>query len=285
MPANEARIIRAGRGSPDRSGRWYALPPVRLPDNNVAILSQPESRPRLFALIPASGTGSRIGESTPKQYLPVAGQPLLFYPVLAMAENHRIASIFVVLSPSDAHFDQFDWGRFGTRLTALRIGGDTRAETVLNGLRAIESQVHGHDWILVHDAARPCLTRKLLDRLIDSVVNDDVGGLLALPVADTIKSAAETRRVSATVDRSALWQAQTPQMFRYRLLRMALERANLGTVTDEASAMEQSGHEPYLVESDVTNLKVTYPSDLQLAELILRSYAHEAPKVPSEPGA
>lgn len=257
---------------------------MRSSDNNAGTLNQPSLNPRLFALIPASGTGSRIGESTPKQYLPVAGQPLLYYPVLAMAENHRIASVFVVLSPTDLHFDQFDWSRFGDRLTALRQGGATRAETVLNGLRAIESKVSDDDWILVHDAARPCLTRKLLDRLIDGVIHDDVGGLLALPVADTIKSSADTRRVSATVDRSALWQAQTPQMFRYRLLRKALERANLGTITDEASAMEQSGHEPYLVESDVTNLKVTYPSDLQLAELILRSYAHEAPRVPGGSG-
>ncbi len=261
-----------------------ALPTVGGPDDNVATLNVPHPLPRLFALIPASGTGTRIGDSTPKQYLPVADRPLLFYPVLIMAESHRIESVFVVLSPTDVHFDQHDWSRFGARLSALRVGGSTRAETVLNGLRAIESRVGPDDWILVHDAARPCLTRKLLDRLIDGVGNDDVGGLLALQVADTIKAAADGRRVATTVDRSALWQAQTPQMFRYKLLRAALEQANLGMVTDEASAMEQMGHEPYLVESDVTNLKVTYPSDLQLADLILRSYAHEAPWVPKAPG-
>jgi 2-C-methyl-D-erythritol 4-phosphate cytidylyltransferase len=149
----------------------------------------------------------------------------------------------------------------------LFCGGATRADSVLNGLRAITEESRADDWILVHDAARPCLASWHIDKLIESVAKDTVGGLLALPVADTLKRADSQQRVSATVPREQLWQAQTPQMFRYLVLRRALE--DVRNVTDEASAIEAMGLKPKLVAGDPTNLKVTYPLDLHLAGWIL----------------
>jgi 2-C-methyl-D-erythritol 4-phosphate cytidylyltransferase len=142
---------------------------------------------------------------------------------------------------------------------------------VYEGLRALDGEAVDSDWVLVHDAARPCITAALLDRLIDAVLPDDVGGILALPVADTLKAAGPRGRIARTVDRAGLWQAQTPQMFRLGVLRRALESADLAAVTDEASAVESLGLQPLLVEGDVTNLKVTWGRDAALAELILAS--------------
>jgi 2-C-methyl-D-erythritol 4-phosphate cytidylyltransferase len=161
----------------------------------------------------------------------------------------------------------------GPKLCVLRCGGDTRAQSVANGLRAMAGELGdpsgiGDDWVLVHDAARPCLTVAMVETLIAEVGEDDAGGLLAVPVADTLKRADENGRVQQTVPRDGLWQAQTPQMFRHRLLLDALDFAP--QVTDEASAIETLGLLPRLVAADASNLKVTYPLDLQLAEWILQ---------------
>jgi 2-C-methyl-D-erythritol 4-phosphate cytidylyltransferase len=227
--------------------------------------------PRCVALIPAAGTGSRIADDRPKQYLPLLGRPLLAWAVEVLASHPRIEAVHVVLSPDDEWFDRFDWPVGGKRLTAARVGGATRAQSVANGLGAIGAEVGNDDWVLVHDAARPCLSTVLLDRLISAVIDDPIGGLLATRVADTLKRAGTDSRVIATEPRDGLWQAQTPQMFRRALLQRALAAVEPRLATDEARAVEQLGMKPLLVESIAENIKVTVPDDLRLAEAILRS--------------
>lgn len=224
---------------------------------------------RLFALIPAAGGGSRLGVSRPKQYLTIAGRPVLHHAVASLLCDGRVEQVFVVLTPGDAEFRSHDWTAFGDRLVPLYCGGEVRAASVYNGLLAINDAVAADDWILVHDAARPCLTALALDRLISAVGADETGGLLAIPLTDTVKRADAHQRVGTTEPRDGLWRAQTPQMFRYRLLLEALHAAPLATLTDEASAVERLGLKPLLVEGEACNLKVTYREDLELAELIL----------------
>lgn len=220
-----------------------------------------------YALIPAAGGGSRMGAECPKQYLLLAGKPLIWHALKTLTNVPGIDRVFVVLAPDDAHWDGFDWSAFAGRLAVLRCGGATRAESVTNGLRTMRDQVAATDWVLVHDAARCCLTPAHVEKLISEVGDDPVGGLLAVPVADTLKRAQDGQRVAATVAREGLWQAQTPQMFRHGMLLDALEYAP--AVTDEASAIEALGLRPKLVAADATNLKVTWPLDLQLAGWIL----------------
>ena len=224
---------------------------------------------RYFALIPAAGAGSRMGQSLPKQYLPILGRPLLHHSVAQLCAHPMVERVYAVLAPADRWFNEHDWNPFGAKLVALYAGGESRAETVRNGLQRMEGDVSDDDWILVHDAARPCVTAALLDRLISEIGADQTGGLLAVPLADTLKRADSNARVVATEPRAGLWQAQTPQMFRYGLLTRALQSVELAEITDEASAIERLGMQPLLIASDITNLKVTYPEDLALAELIL----------------
>jgi 2-C-methyl-D-erythritol 4-phosphate cytidylyltransferase len=176
-----------------------------------------------------------------------------------------------VLSPGDERFGACDWSACGDRVSALFCGGETRAASVFNGLLAVNDAVDGSDWVLVHDAARPCLRTGDIDRLIAEVGDSEVGGLLGVPVADTLKRANADREAVHTEARENLWRAQTPQMFRYRVLIEALRRADIAAVTDESSAVEQTGARPKLVPGSATNLKVTYPEDLALAELILKN--------------
>jgi 2-C-methyl-D-erythritol 4-phosphate cytidylyltransferase len=224
-----------------------------------------------YALIPAAGGGSRMGGSIEKQYMPLNAVPMIAHAMMVLAREPRITKLFVVLSPTDKRWNNYAWQGWEERIEVLRCGGATRAETVLNGLDAMSRICAADDWVLVHDAARPCLPDEMLVKLLDEVADDPVGGLLAVPVADTLKRAAETEsgaRVEATVPRAGLWQAQTPQMFRHGKLTEALRAAG-SDMTDEASAIEQLGLQPRLVESDSRNLKVTYPQDLELAALIL----------------
>ena len=223
--------------------------------------------PRYFALVPAAGTGSRMRDALPKQYLPLAGRPMIHHVLATLCASPRLTRVFVVLAEQDEEWGRHDLTPFGTRLSALRCGGPTRADSVLNGLREIAGEARPDDWVLVHDAARPCLSLAQLDALIGEVGDDPVGGILAVPVADTLKRAGSDGRIDATVSRERLWQAQTPQMFRYGLLSEALSHTRV--VTDEAGAIEALGRRPKLVACDMSNLKVTYPSDLALAERIL----------------
>lgn len=192
---------------------------------------------------------------------------MIYHALATLCAHAEIATVFVVLSADDGYWHTFDWSSFGDKLQPLFCGGQTRAESVLNGLLASELDLE--DWVLVHDAARPCLSAQQLTHLLDEVRADEVGGLLAVPVADTLKREDAMRRVEHTESRAGLWQAQTPQMFRTGLLVQALEAAP--NVTDEASAIEALGLKPRLVSSDSTNFKVTYPQDMQLAELLLRN--------------
>ena len=221
-----------------------------------------------FGLIPAAGVGARMGAERPKQYLSLAGRPVIEHAIRALLAAVEIETVFVVLSADDAYFCDIDWGDAGDRIAPLYCGGATRRDSVLNGLVAASSLLQPDDWVLVHDAARPCLGSMELSRLIAKVAADDVGGLLAVPVADTLKRIDASGRVAATLSREGLWQAQTPQMFRHSLLLEALSKA--GQVTDEASAVEQRGLKPLLVEGSRNNLKLTYPADMALAESLLK---------------
>lgn len=224
--------------------------------------------PRYFAIVPAAGSGSRFGAEKPKQYLGLLGRPLIYHALAALTACPEIDRVWVVLSPDDPWWPQFDWSELGSKLETVRCGGATRAESVGNGLRAAAMVAADDDWVLVHDAARPCLSAEMLAALFADLADDPVGGILAVPVADTLKRADPDQRVAATEPRDGLWQAQTPQMFRYGRLCEAL--AKCSAVTDEAGAIEALGLKPKLVASDTTNLKVTYPADLALAAMILR---------------
>lgn len=231
---------------------------------------------QFFALIPAAGSGSRMGNELPKQYLPLCNRPMIYHAIKTLSNNRSIARVFIVLSPDDTHWSQYDWSEFSQKLTVLHCGGATRADSVLNGLTAAQQKglINPQDWVLVHDAARPCLTSDQLDKLINELASDTVGGLLAVPVADTLKRSNADNHVKQTESRDNLWQAQTPQMFRYELLTRALQNATNINVTDDASAIEALGLHPKLVPSDAYNFKVTYPQDLALAELIIQKRNH-----------
>lgn len=223
-----------------------------------------------YALVPAAGSGSRMGSELPKQYLELAGHPMLYHALTTLSACAHITTVFVVLAADDEHFKNYDWSHCGNKLEPLYCGGVTRAESVANGLLASELDVD--DWVLVHDAARPCLTQTHLDKLISELRDDAVGGILAVPVADTLKRADAQQRIACTESREKLWQAQTPQMFRVGLLSQGLQQCR--NVTDEASAIEALGLYPKLVAGDTSNFKVTYPHDIRLAELLLQQGNH-----------
>jgi 2-C-methyl-D-erythritol 4-phosphate cytidylyltransferase len=218
------------------------------------------------ALVPAAGFGSRMGSELPKQYLELAGRPMIYHALTTLCASPHLSTVFVVLAPEDNLFKTYDWSHCAGKLEPLYCGGMTRAESVANGLLASELEVD--EWVLVHDAARPCLTQAHLEKLIAELRDDAVGGILAVPAADTLKRADAEQRIVRTESRENLWQAQTPQMFRVGLLAQALHECK--NVTDEASAIEALGLHPKLVAGDSTNFKVTYPQDIRLAELLLR---------------
>jgi 2-C-methyl-D-erythritol 4-phosphate cytidylyltransferase len=226
-----------------------------------------------FALIPAAGSGTRMASAPPKQYAPLLGRPMLWHVLKGLA-HPGIDTAFVVLAPEDREFARHDWSATGVRAEPLYCGGTSRRDSVYNGVIAASSAVDADDWILVHDAARPCLPRADLEALMRECEAEEVGAILALPVAETVKRAAKDEagalRIAATEDRALLWLAQTPQMFRAGLLGQALRSAR-GAVTDEAAAVEQLGLRPRLVAGSRENLKVTWPGDLAIAEAILRA--------------
>ncbi|MDR7305315.1 2-C-methyl-D-erythritol 4-phosphate cytidylyltransferase [Rhodoferax saidenbachensis] len=225
--------------------------------------------PRLWALIPCAGNGSRSGAAGPKQYQPIAGQPMVLYTLAAFAAVSRLAGTLVVVNQADTFFEQQS-----AMVLVAACGGSTRAQTVLNGLNALREQGAGaDDWVLVHDAARCLITPAQINALIDACENDPVGGLLALKLPDTLKQE-RGGRVAHTVDRADKWLAQTPQMFRLGALQDALQTAG-DAVTDESSAMEFMGLQPRLVEGSAQNFKVTYPQDFALAQALLAARTPE----------
>lgn len=221
-----------------------------------------------YVIIPAAGTGSRMGGEQPKQYLPLLDQPLIHHTLAVFCAHPKIDKIIVAINSRDQLWDRFDWQLFEGRIEVLSCGGTTRAETVLNALQA--QAWADDDWVLVHDAARPCISAELLNRLFSELLEDAVGGLLAVPVADTLKRADANSRAASTESREGLWQAQTPQMFRYGLLKRALE-SFAGSPTDEAQAIEHLGYAPKLVLGERNNLKVTFPEDLDMARMLLQA--------------
>ncbi len=222
---------------------------------------------RCYALVPCAGVGQRAAAGGPKQYAPLAGRAVVAHTLEALAAVKRIRKIMVVLAPGDTRFENCVEDFKGW---ISRTGGATRADSVAAGLRALRTKgAIDADWVLVHDAAR-CLVRpELVTRLIDACRQDDVGGLLALPLADTLKQA-DGNRATETLDRKNKWLAQTPQMFRLGMLQLALAAAG-DAVTDEASAIELLGHSPLLVPGEIENLKLTWPSDFALARRLLET--------------
>lgn len=211
----------------------------------------------------------RFGSDLPKQYAPLAGSTLLRHAIDALNDAILLETIFVVLAPGDKLYAE----RVGKvrGVEALYCGGRTRAESVRNGLAALGRHAEAEDWVLVHDAARPCVDVATLNRLLLELEDEPVGGLLAVPLVDTLKRAetgAGLRAVS-TESREGLWCAQTPQMFRFAILQHAFRNADLAKITDEAQAVEALGVKPRLVQGSPSNIKVTYPEDVPLAETIL----------------
>jgi 2-C-methyl-D-erythritol 4-phosphate cytidylyltransferase len=237
--------------------------------HSQALFEDPMSS-SVHALIPAAGIGARAAGAVPKQYVPIGGVPMLSRTVAALCEVSALASVIVILAPEDR------WGdgdvahgllaRFGPRLRFACVGGATRAQSVVNGLHQLDP-ARADDWVLVHDAARPCVRPGTVRSMVAALLDDPVGGLLAVPVADTVKRADHEGRVASTVPRDGLWLAQTPQMFRKNLLEAAY--ASCPEATDEASAVEALGQSPRLVPGEISNFKVTFPGDFSIAERFL----------------
>jgi 2-C-methyl-D-erythritol 4-phosphate cytidylyltransferase len=225
--------------------------------------------PDHWCLIPAAGAGKRMNAKFPKQYLEISGRTILEHAMCRMLGCKSISGLVVCVAADDDRWS--DIRIADKRVLPAATGGATRAESVLNGLVALEKVASKDDWVLVHDAARPCLSHAALERLLREAGEDEVGGILALPISDTVKRADSDKHIVATENRNGLWRAQTPQMFRLGLLHNAMESAiaSGAVITDEASAMELQGYAPRLVVGEPGNIKVTLPEDLALAELLL----------------
>lgn len=224
-----------------------------------------------WAVIPAAGIGARMGAAIPKQYLPLHGGTVIERTVQRFLNHPRISGVVVVIAPDDVHWPRTPL-RGGASSLFVVEGGMERYHSVLNGLMRLAGMARSHDWVLVHDAARPCIRHEDIDRLIATLADHPVGGLLGVPVADTVKRADSEGNILETVSRAGLWRALTPQMFRLGELAGALKHVvdNKLAVTDEAAAMELAGHVPRMVEGHADNIKITVPQDLALAELYLR---------------
>ncbi len=233
------------------------------------------ARVRCWAILPAAGTGRRFGSGIPKQHRRVAGDTVLGHSLRLLLEQPMIDAVVLVLAAADQWWPAS--GAVGNRLLRAE-GGAQRSDSVRNALETLHGAAADRDWVLVHDAARPCLRRADLRTLLRDLWQDPVGGLLAVPARDTIKRCDGGGRVQETLDRTSLWQAQTPQMFRFGLLRAALEHASGKdiAITDEASAIEAMGHRPRLLQGSADNIKITSPEDLIFAECILGRRSGEA---------
>lgn len=234
------------------------------------------SRGRIWAVIPAAGTGSRMGADIPKQYLQLCGYTVLEHTLQRFCDHPDIEGVVVAIAQDDEHWPTLGCSSHPAILRA--VGGHERVHSVLNGLDLLlDTSASEHDWVLVHDAARPCVRPADISRLIDEVSQHAVGGLLAWPVRDTLKRADDTGDVQVTVDRSGLWHALTPQMFRLGELscaiRSALERGQV--VTDEAQAMELSNRKPKLVQGSPDNIKITLGADMAMAELYIKAQSEQ----------
>ncbi len=224
---------------------------------------------KIWVIIPAAGSGSRMQQPTPKQYLTLGDRTVIEHTLAVFVDRVDVEQVTVCLPANDQTFQTL--GIAAHAKLVVTQGGASRARSVLNGLRSINAS--SNDWVLVHDAARPCLSTSLLDELIENLVNDEVGGILAMPAKDTLKRSDEKGQIAQTIDRAVIWQAQTPQMFRFGIMIDCLERALHDgiDITDEASALEAYSYKPRLIESDARNLKITTPEDLVLAEFLVKT--------------
>ncbi len=231
--------------------------------------------PRIWAVIPAAGKGSRMRADIPKQYLPLLGRTVLEHALERFIAHSRVAGVILAISADDEW-----WPLLAPLHPTVRVtlGGAERCHSVLNALNVLHDDCVADDWILVHDAARPCVRRTDIDRMLVELENSSCGGILGVPVRDTLKRCDSGGAIEGTVDRAQLWHALTPQMFRYGVLHRALSRviASGGLVTDEAQAVELLGEIPRLVEGHIDNLKITRPEDLWLAALFLTAQAAAA---------
>ncbi len=226
---------------------------------------------RYWGVIPAAGIGRRMGGKLPKQYLNLHGRPIILHTLKKLAATPLMEGIVVVIGKDDPYWPELTIPV--DRSIRIVTGGEHRVHSVFKGVESIAPELGDDDWILVHDAARPCVRNADIIKLIDSVSDHPCGGILATPVRDTMKQAAENHEIQATLDRSAMWHALTPQMFRAPLLLAAL-KAGLShpeKITDEASALERLGYSPLLVEGHADNIKITRPEDLSLAEFYLKN--------------
>ena len=227
------------------------------------------SKARYWVIVPAAGSGKRMGGDIPKQYLSLAGRSVLEHTLYRLSLHNAIAEIIVVLAENDQHWHKLHLNWVAKPVRTV-IGGEERCHSVLNGLNAIRQMAHDKDWVLVHDAARPCIRPDDIERLI-TTCQDETGGLLGMPVKDTMKQVDSDNIITATLQRDQIWHALTPQMFRYKqllsTLTEAVEKASL--VTDEAMAIESAGYRPRMVEGSADNIKITHPDDLVLAEFYL----------------
>jgi 2-C-methyl-D-erythritol 4-phosphate cytidylyltransferase len=227
------------------------------------------STAKVHALIPAAGIGTRYGGAVLKQYLPIRGKAVLAHSISLFQFHPMITGITVVLAENDQLFES----AVGSLSSAVEtvIGGDTRSQSVRNGLRSIAENHPDDEWVLVHDAARPCLSRDKLERLLEQGLQSPDGAILAMPVGDTLKRSGDSREIIDTVDRRSLWAAQTPQLFRVGALTVAIDAAHRQgcEMTDESSAMEFVGATPKLVMGSVANIKITHSTDLAIAEALL----------------
>ncbi len=226
---------------------------------------------RFWAVVPAAGAGKRMGSDVPKQYLTLNGRQIIEHALHRLLSHPKVEAVYVALSLGDEWWPMSSFA--GDHRVVCALGGAERCHSVLNALKLLSNRADDRDWVLVHDAARPCLRYADLDQLINTLQDDSVGGLLGVPVHDTMKQVDESSRVEATVPRERLWHAYTPQMFRLGLLRRALTEAlqQKLLVTDDASAMEQMGYQPKMIQGHADNIKITRPSDLALAEYFLNS--------------
>ena len=229
----------------------------------------------IWVIIPAAGVGKRMGSNTPKQYLQLNNKTIIEHTFDVFDKHESISEIVVAVSEGDEYWPSLNINV--SKPLHIANGGKERSDSVLNGLKCLENKAADDDWVLVHDAARPCLRKEDLSLLIDSLSEHAVGGILAIPVRDTMKRSTGEKSIKATVDRENLWHALTPQMFHYSMLKNSLESAisNNQVVTDESSALELAGFQPALVEGHADNLKVTRPEDLALASFYLQKIYSE----------
>jgi 2-C-methyl-D-erythritol 4-phosphate cytidylyltransferase len=228
----------------------------------------------IWAILPAAGVGLRMGSNTPKQYLPLNGKPVIEQTLSRLTAVSSIEKIIVVVHAQDETWSAFK-GHENSKLAFVE-GGEERRLSVLNGLLALQPKANPDDWVLVHDAVRPCVRVQDIEHLIAELIDHPVGGLLGAPVVDTLKRVNSENEILETIDRSATWNAFTPQMFRYGLLLDALTQLDESVdITDEASAIERLGRKPKFIEGKKDNIKITHVEDLKLAEKILQVQAAE----------